>query len=200
MVWRKRRLFEFSFWLSRACSHLGTFIARFSLKHSDTTHSDRRRVVCVCRGPTEHVWLGGQPQLRPDDHTVAAARAAHGLLRLDTGGAREFLPLRSAPGRPSLPRAVDELELPAPEVRLRKRHLCAVSYSKCSIYQDRVGTNMGKTQKGSGGFLQRVRAVSFLHARPDEYLGQVPAPANISMTTCQVQTGWSPLSERSFER
>jgi hypothetical protein len=179
MVWRKRRLFEFSFWLSRACSHLGTFIARFSLKHSDTTHSDRRRVVCVCRGPTEHVWLGGQPQLRPDDHTVAAARAAHGLLRLDTGGAREFLPLRSAPGRPSLPRAVDELELPAPEVRLRKRHLCAVSYSKCSIYQDRVGTNMGKTQKASGGFFaassrciiptRKTRRISWAGACSGEY-------------------------------
>ena len=28
----------------------------------------------------------------------------------------------------------------------------------------------------------------------------VPAPVNISMTTCQIQTGWSPRSERSFER
>ena len=29
---------------------------------------------------------------------------------------------------------------------------------------------------------------------------QVPAPVNISMTSCQIQTGWSPRSERSFER
>jgi len=28
----------------------------------------------------------------------------------------------------------------------------------------------------------------------------IPAPVNISMTTCQIQTGWSPRSERSFER
>jgi|EP01046_Picozoa_sp_COSAG06_P092376 hypothetical protein len=28
----------------------------------------------------------------------------------------------------------------------------------------------------------------------------VPAPANISMTTCPIQTGWSPHSERPFER
>jgi hypothetical protein len=28
----------------------------------------------------------------------------------------------------------------------------------------------------------------------------VPAPVNISMTTCQIQTGWSLRSERSFER
>ena len=29
---------------------------------------------------------------------------------------------------------------------------------------------------------------------------RVPAPANISMTACQIQTEWSPHSERSFER
>ena len=30
---------------------------------------------------------------------------------------------------------------------------------------------------------------------------EVPAPANISMSTCQIQTGWwSPHSERWFER
>eukprot|EP01046_Picozoa_sp_COSAG06_P023426 COSAG06_NODE_1859_length_8205_cov_15.172095_7_plen_131_part_00 len=28
----------------------------------------------------------------------------------------------------------------------------------------------------------------------------VPAPFKISMTACQIQTGWSPRSERSFER
>ena len=28
----------------------------------------------------------------------------------------------------------------------------------------------------------------------------VPAPFNISMTTCQIQTRWSPHSERAFER
>eukprot|EP01046_Picozoa_sp_COSAG06_P063018 COSAG06_NODE_14456_length_1155_cov_0.973485_2_plen_130_part_00 len=27
----------------------------------------------------------------------------------------------------------------------------------------------------------------------------VPAPSNISGTTCQIQTGWSPCSERRFE-
>ena len=31
--------------------------------------------------------------------------------------------------------------------------------------------------------------------------GRIPAPANIlCMTTCPIQTGWSPHSERSFER
>jgi hypothetical protein len=28
----------------------------------------------------------------------------------------------------------------------------------------------------------------------------LPTPVNISMTSCQIQTGWSPRSERSFER
>jgi hypothetical protein len=28
----------------------------------------------------------------------------------------------------------------------------------------------------------------------------VPAPFNIGRTSCQIQTGWSPRSERRFER
>eukprot|EP01046_Picozoa_sp_COSAG06_P006127 COSAG06_NODE_285_length_18323_cov_93.673672_8_plen_88_part_00 len=34
----------------------------------------------------------------------------------------------------------------------------------------------------------------------DQVLVAVPTPVNISTTACQIQTGWSPRSERSFER
>ena len=38
------------------------------------------------------------------------------------------------------------------------------------------------------------------HRRCEGAEPRVPAPANISMTTWQIQTSWSPHSERSFER
>ena len=43
-------------------------------------------------------------------------------------------------------------------------------------------------------------SVEELHAQGEWLIGRrVPAPGNISMT-CQSQTGWSPCSERLFER
>ena len=49
------------------------------------------------------------------------------------------------------------------------------------IHRQKARPHVGDRERGSGPVL-------------------VPAPANVSMTTCQIQTGWSPHSQRSFER
>ena len=45
-----------------------------------------------------------------------------------------------------------------------------------------------------------LRAFAAQRGFEEEATELVPAPVNISMTTSQIQNGWSPLSERSFER
>jgi hypothetical protein len=40
----------------------------------------------------------------------------------------------------------------------------------------------------------------FVRPKPPTATDEVPAPVNISMTTCQIQTGWSPRSVRSCVR
>ena len=45
-----------------------------------------------------------------------------------------------------------------------------------------------------------VRTFPGSRGQPQSPAAGLPAPVNISVTACQIQTGWSPRSERSFER
>ena len=47
---------------------------------------------------------------------------------------------------------------------------------------------------------QQERAAAIRQAETSKMVQEVPAPANISITTCQIQNGWSLCSERLFER
>ena len=81
------------------------------------------------------------------------------------------------------------------------------------FFQDAVNiTVSGVSITESAGWSQIYRRVSHLLARAlvvtnsvqwgtgDGMVCQIPTPVNISTTACQIQTGWSPHSERSFER
>ena len=78
--------------------------------------------------------------------------------RYDQGFQATPWPMAERLGLPDVPSEYgveNGLEVLAQAVRaeVRQRSFCAIVMSKRSLYQDRLGTNIGKTQKESGVFL-----------------------------------------------
>jgi hypothetical protein len=78
------------------------------------------------------------------------------------------------------------------------------TYTALAVLLQELGLAPRTKQPGQGpaNITSRLRRLAQQRDQKSQDLGNrvVPTPANISMTTCQIQTGWSPHSERSFER
>jgi hypothetical protein len=88
--------------------------------------------------------------------------------------------------------------------RLRTKQNGRKAHTSKNAFSLRFETHTARAEGLRPAAVALQRAV-ILRAEPPHPLeirgqGRLLTPVNISTTACQIQTGWSPRSERSFER